>query len=96
MPRSEGARVVGRTAEEIDDALEFNLPFIREAEGEAWRQVHALLRLVGRLADEAGAPELLWRDAEATLQALHRALHAAVVRGRQRADDAPGPREPAD
>jgi hypothetical protein len=87
MARSEESRAVKRIAEDIDDALEFNLPFIVDAESEAWRQVHDLLRLIGRFADEAHAPEPLWREAETTLQQLHDALGAAVGRGRQRARD---------
>jgi hypothetical protein len=95
MAKGEGARGVGRTAEEIDDALEFNLPFIAPGENEAWRQVHGLLRLVGRFADEASAPEPLWRETGEALQALHAALLAAVDRGRERARDTPAPQEPA-
>jgi hypothetical protein len=88
MARSEDARTVRRTAEEIDDALEFGLPLIAPAESEAWRQVHALLRLIGLLAEEASAPDPLWRETEETLESLHAALSAAVARGR-------GSREPA-
>ena len=93
MARGEESRSVKRIAEDIDDALEFNLPFIAAAEGDAWRQVHDLLLLVGRFADEAHAPESLWRDAETTLQQLHDALLAAVSRGRSRSPDPPRPTE---
>jgi len=94
MARSEESRTVKRIAEEIDDALEFNLPFIAVAESDAWQQVHDLLRLIGSFADEANAPEPLWRDAEITLQRLHEALLAAVARGRNRPRDAPDPPRP--
>jgi hypothetical protein len=87
MARSEDARNVRRIAEDIDDALEFNLPFIAATESEAWRQVHALLRLIGLFADEAGAPEPVWRETEEILQELHEALQAAVSRGRVRHSD---------
>ena len=91
MARNEESRAVKRIAEDIDDALEFNLPFIADAEGDAWRQVHDLLRLIGRFADEAHAPEPLWREAETTLQQLHEALGAAVARGRNRSRELPDP-----
>ena len=94
MARSEDSRAVKRIAEDIDDALEFNLPFIAAAESEAWRQVHGLLRMMGRFADEAHAPEPLWREAETTLQHLHDALLAAVARGRNRSREAPDPVRP--
>lgn len=96
MARSEESRAVKRIADDIDDALEFNLPFIAEAEGDVWRQVHDLLLLLGRFAEEAHAPDPLWRDAEATLRQLHDALLAAVSRGRSRprpAPDSPRPLE---
>jgi hypothetical protein len=84
MARGEESRAVKRIAEDIYDALEFNLPFIAEAESDAWRQVLGILQLIGRFADEAHAPEALWREAEAELQRLHEALGAAVSRGRHR------------
>jgi hypothetical protein len=92
MARPDDSRAVKRIAEDIDDALTFNLPFIAAAEGEAWRQVHDLLQMIGRFADEASAPETVWREAELTLRDLHAALAAAVSRGRTRA--APGPLHP--
>jgi hypothetical protein len=95
MARSEESRAVKRMAEDIEDALEFNLPFIAASEGQAWQQVHELLCLVGRFADEAHAPELLWRDAEGVLQELHEALLAAVARGRARRREPPDPPRPA-
>ncbi|MCW5748233.1 MAG: hypothetical protein KIT36_18745 [Alphaproteobacteria bacterium] len=94
MAENGDVRSVRRMAEDIDDALEFNLPFIAEAEGEAWRQVRGLLQLVGRFADEAHAPSPLWRDAEAQLQELHVALLAAVSRGRERRRDLANPVQP--
>jgi len=96
MARSEESRAVKRIAEDIDDALEFNLPFIAAAESDAWRQVHDLLLLVGRFADDAHAPEPLWREAETTLQQLHEALRAAVSRGRDRSRDVPDPPRPTE
>lgn len=82
MAKYEESRTVRRIAEDIDDALEFNLPFIAAAEGDAWRQVQELLQLVGRFAEDASAPEPVWRDAEIRLRELHAALLAAVTRGR--------------
>jgi hypothetical protein len=93
MAKGEESRAVRRIAEDIDDALEFNLPFIATGEGDVWHQVHELLRLIGRFADDASAPDPLWRDCEAVLQQVHRALLAAVSRGRHR--DAPDPVQPA-
>ena len=94
MARSEESRAVKRIAEDIDDALEFSLPFIVDAETDAWRQVHDLLRLIGRFAEEAHAPEPLWRETEIALQQLHEALGAAVARGRHRSRDLPDPSRP--
>jgi hypothetical protein len=95
MARSGDARTLKRMVEDLDDALEFNLPFIATAEGDAWRQVHELLQLIGHFADEAHAPEMVWREAEAALQELHEALLAAVSRGRSRARQAPDPMQPS-
>lgn len=85
MARYDESRAIKRIAEDIDDALAFNLPFIAAAEGDAWRQVQDLLHMIGRFADEASAPEPVWRDAEFCLRDLHAALLAAVSRGRGRA-----------
>lgn len=94
MARNEDARALKRIAEDVDDALELYLPFIAAAEGEAWRQVHELLQLIGRFADEAHAPESVWREVEDTLQEVHEALLAAVSRGRNRVRDTPDPLQP--
>lgn len=95
MARGVDARTLKRMVEDLDDALEFNLPFIATAENHAWQQVHELLRLIGHFADEAHAPDMVWRDAEASLQELHEALLAAVSRGRDQARQAADPVQPA-
>jgi hypothetical protein len=93
MTKGEESRMIRRIAEDIDDALEFNLPFIAGNESDVWRQVHELLRLIGRFAEDGSAPEPLWRDCQVVLCEVHKALLAAVSRGR--APDMPEPARPA-
>ena len=93
MAKGEESRAVRRIAEDIDDALEFNLPFIAAGESDVWRQVHELLHLIGRFAEDASAPDPLWRESEVVLQQVRHALLAAVTRGRNRG--APDPVRPA-
>jgi len=94
MAKNEDARALRCVAEDIDDALELYRPFIAAAEGEAWRQVHELLQLIGRFAEEANAPDAVWREVEDTLHEVHEALLAAVSRGRARGRDTPDPLQP--
>ncbi|TWS99461.1 hypothetical protein [Reyranella sp. CPCC 100927] len=94
MARDKELRALKRTAEDIDDALELYRPFIAPAESDAWRQVHALLQVIGRFAQEANAPEAVWQDVEDTLHEVHEALLAAVARGRKGGREATDPAPP--